>query len=152
MKLNLGCSDNIIEDFINVDIAMSEGVDLIADLSKSWPWVDNSIAYIFAADIIEHLPDKIFTMNEAWRVLANEAILHIIVPTTNGMGAWQDPTHVSYWNINSFKYYQAGSPYRERFAKAYGIKARFNIIQYRLFEDETWKDGEKLSIVLSKLS
>ena len=29
----------------------------------------------------------------------------IEVPSTDGPGAWQDPTHKSYWNHNSFHYY-----------------------------------------------
>ena len=27
------------------------------------------------------------------------------IPSTDGRGAFQDPTHVSYWNENSFLYY-----------------------------------------------
>ena len=29
----------------------------------------------------------------------------IEVPSTDGRGAFQDPTHVSFWNSNSFWYY-----------------------------------------------
>ena len=29
----------------------------------------------------------------------------IEVPSTDGRGAFQDPTHVSFWNENSFTYY-----------------------------------------------
>ena len=29
----------------------------------------------------------------------------IEVPSTDGRGAWQDPTHVSFWNEHSFWYY-----------------------------------------------
>ena len=29
----------------------------------------------------------------------------IEVPSTDGRGAWMDPTHISYWNENSFLYY-----------------------------------------------
>lgn len=43
--------------------------------------------YVRASHIIEHFPDKIFTMNELWRVLKPAGRVHISVPTTEGPGA-----------------------------------------------------------------
>lgn len=91
MKINLGCCDRHLPGFINVD--RCEPADQIADLTEVWPWEDSTVTEIVAHDIIEHLPDKIFTMNEAWRVLMEGGLMRIIVPTTDGRGAWQDPTH-----------------------------------------------------------
>lgn len=129
MRLNLGCSDALVRGYVNVDIC--EPAEVIADLSKRWPWADSSVEEIRAHDIIEHLPDKIFTMNEAYRVLVPGGVLDIVVPTTDGPGAFQDPTHVSYWNRNSFFYYTDGDPHRVRFGKAYGVEARFKVIRER---------------------
>lgn len=47
-------------------------------------------------------------MEEAWRVLRVGGLLDAQVPTTDGYGAWQDPTHVSYWNPNTILYWQEG--------------------------------------------
>lgn len=66
---------------------------------------DNSVGVIRAYDAIEHLKNPIHTMNEAFRVLAPGGFLLISVPSTDGRGAFQDPTHVSFWNENSFWYY-----------------------------------------------
>ncbi len=44
-------------------------------------------------------------MSEIHRVLAPGGWAFIQVPSTDGRGAFQDPTHVSYWNENSFLYY-----------------------------------------------
>ena len=98
MKLNLGCCDAPLGGYVNVDLVPGPGVDQVADLRQSWPWPDNSVEYIRAWDIVEHLPDKIFTMNETWRVLQPGGRVEIAVPTTDGTGAFQDPTHVSFWN------------------------------------------------------
>src|SRR5262249_54797904 len=120
VKLNLGSGQYVLRGFTNVDVVAAQGVE-VADLNKPWPWGDSSVDYVRASHIIEHLPDKIFTMNELWRVLKPGAKADIAVPTTEGPGAWQDPTHVSFWNRRSFLYYEAGSPYREHSARSYGI-------------------------------
>ena len=145
MKLNLGCCDAVIPGFVNVDIVAGPGVNEVADLSMPWPWPDNSVQLVRAWDIIEHLPDKIRTMNEMYRVLAPGGRAEIAVPTTDGTGAFQDPTHVSFWNRRSFLYYEAGNPYRERFANSYGIKARFRTVSERI---DGSVDGPRLTIVL----
>ncbi|MCI0422717.1 MAG: glycosyltransferase, partial [Acidobacteria bacterium] len=144
MKINIGCCDAPMPGFVNVDIVPAAGVEA-ADLRQTWPWPDDSVEYVRAWDIIEHLPDKIFTMNELWRVLRPGGKAEIAIPTTEGPGAWQDPTHVSFWNRRSFMYYEAGNPYRERFAGFYGIHAKFRIDSERI--DQT-VDGPRLTIML----
>lgn len=126
MKLNLGCCNVHIPGFVNVDRV--EPADQIVDLSEFWPWEDSSVEHIVAHDIIEHLPNKIRTMNELHRVLVPGGSVSIVVPTTDGTGAWQDPTHISYWNRPSFWYYTAGNAHRERFGDSYGITARFDVL------------------------
>lgn len=125
LKLNLGSADNYRPGYLNVDRFQYGNVDVVTDLTQRWPWEDGSVDEILAYDIIEHLPDKIHTMNEAHRVLRLGGLFDIIVPTTDGRGAFQDPTHVSYWNRNSFFYYCLGIPEHTRFAAAYGITAKF---------------------------
>jgi SAM-dependent methyltransferase len=144
VKLNLGSSDATLRGFINVDIVPGPGIE-VADLTKTWPWPESSVDYVRASHIIEHLPDKIFTMNELWRVLKPCGRADIAVPTTDGPGAFQDPTHVSFWNRRSFLYYEEGSPYRESIAKPYGILARFHVVRERM--DDTF-DGPVLAITL----
>lgn len=131
LKLNLGACDeqSRVDGFVNVDI--HEGADVQADLRERWPWDDGTVDVILAADIIEHLPDKIFTMNEAFRVLKPGGLFKISVPTTDGRSAFQDPTHVSYWNRNSFWYFTDGDAHRERFGERYGVTARFRVIGER---------------------
>ncbi len=144
MRLNLGCCDNLLAGYVNVDIVGGSGIE-VADLRQQWPWPDDSVEHVRAWDVIEHLPDKIFTMNELWRVLAPGGTVEIAVPTTDGPGAFQDPTHVSFWNRRSFLYYEAGNPYRERFARSYGISARFRTLSEHT---DLSDDGQRLTIVL----
>jgi len=144
LMLNLGCGPSVLPGFVNVDLHPGPNVQ-VADLRQPWPWPDSSVAYLYASHIIEHLPDKIFTMNELWRVLQPGATALIHVPTTEGPGAWQDPTHVSFWNRRSFLYFEAGSPYREGFAERYGIRARLRTVWMSITPTP---DGPQLSILL----
>jgi hypothetical protein len=131
-----------------VDVIAGPGVDVLTDLCQTLPWPDNSVDEIRAWDVLEHLPDKVHTMNEIWRVLRHGGIADLVVPTTEGSGAFQDPTHVSFWNRRSFFYYEAGNRYRERFARHYGISAKFLVVKERT---DGSVDGPRLTIVLQAL-
>lgn len=100
--LDLGGGIDSPEGYTAVDV---RGGDVTADLERRWPFEDGSVGVLRAFDVIEHLRDPVHTMNEAYRVLAPGAFFFIRVPSTDGRGAFQDPTHVSFWNANSFWYY-----------------------------------------------
>ena len=88
--------------YLTVD---QEGADITCDLNDGIPLPDNSVGVLNASHVIEHLRDPIKTMREIHRVLAHGGWAMIEVPSTDGRGAWQDPTHVSFWNEHSFWYY-----------------------------------------------
>ena len=83
----------------------SDRADVQCDLDDRWPLEDSSVGVLRAHDALEHLRDPVHTMNEAWRVLAPGGFFMISVPSTSGKGAFCDPTHVSFWNDLSFRYY-----------------------------------------------
>ena len=145
-RLNLGCADDIKKGYLNVDVHPYNQHVAVVDLRQEWPWDDSSVSEILAFDIIEHLPDKIHTMNEMWRVLRPKGLVHITVPSTEGPGAFQDPTHVSFWNERSFEYYKRNSPYRERFAEAYGVRACFECTH--IIKRDVGADGITLNLTL----
>lgn len=100
--LDLGGRINAWDGFKTVDLMDAE---VIANLEDRWPFEDGSVGVIRASHVFEHLKDPIHAMNEAFRVLAPGGWLLIEVPSTDGRGAFQDPTHVSFWNENSIWYY-----------------------------------------------
>lgn len=111
-----------------------EGVDLhnapiIANLEEDWPFADNSVGALRCQDIIEHIhPNKVVHfMNEAYRVLHHGGLMLIEVPSTDGRGAFQDPSHVSFWNSNSFWYYTKA--YMQNYIKHFGAKCRFQVVR-----------------------
>jgi len=102
LKIDLCGGINKKEGYTSMDL---QNADIIGDLDETWKLDDNSVGLIYANDAVEHLKDPIHTMNEAYRVLKDGGYFIINVPSTDGMGAWCDPTHKSFWNIRSFKYY-----------------------------------------------
>jgi SAM-dependent methyltransferase len=105
LKLDLCCATRKPEGFFGIDIIKFPGVDLAYDLNKGIPLPDNCCSVVRAYDAIEHFSDGMLAMKEIWRVCEDGAIVDILVPSTDGRGAWQDLTHKSYWNQNSFGYF-----------------------------------------------
>ncbi|MBW4578441.1 MAG: glycosyltransferase [Tildeniella nuda ZEHNDER 1965/U140] len=129
MYIDLGCGIHKQEGFIGVDVTGGSGVDVVADLNQRFPFSDNSIDLVRAYDVIEHLRDRIHTMNEIWRICKPNALVDIRVPSTDGRGAFQDPTHISFWNINSFKYYCVEFPAYLELCQSYGFQGAFSVVK-----------------------
>lgn len=81
-----------------------EGAKVTADLRKPWPWRTSSVGAFRACDLLEHLPDKMHTLSEMHRCLVPGGWALTLTPSTSGMGAWMDPTHVSFWNVGAWWY------------------------------------------------
>lgn len=177
MKLNLGCSDRVIEGYIGVDIAPP--ADQIVDLEGRWPWPDSSVDEVLAYDVCEHISaryvavddfslligcgspykrgidGRIHLMNELHRVLKPGAKAIIETPNAaRGVGYFQDPTHVSPWCRSTFKYFEHGSFAHTRLAESYGITAAFRILVMREepspaegFGEQVWKIHAELEAV-----
>lgn len=79
--------------------------DIVCDLEERWPFEDNSVGAFRAFDLLEHLPNKLHTMHEIHRCLVPGGWLLSLTPCALGAGAYRDPTHVSFWVEDSFRYY-----------------------------------------------
>jgi acetyltransferase-like isoleucine patch superfamily enzyme/SAM-dependent methyltransferase len=134
VRVDLGCGARKAPGFIGVDIFPAPGVDIIADLSTAFPFEDNSVDELRAYDFIEHLPDRLRTMNEIWRVCKDGALVDLFVPSTDGRGAFQDPTHVSFWNVNSFQYFAVEHPAYLELCQCYGFQGAFHLESLKQYE------------------
>ncbi len=122
-------------------------ISLGHDLNGPWPLEDSSVGVMRASDAIEHLRDPVHTMNEAWRVLAPGGFFFTLTPSTDGRGAFQDPTHVSFWNSNSFWYYTNAS--LQKYVPA--IKARFQVARIRNVFLSDWHKLHQIPYVEAQL-
>jgi SAM-dependent methyltransferase len=99
-----------------------------------------------ASDFLEHLApgrEIIDFWNEAYRVLAPGGWFVSHTPSTDGRGAWQDPTHLSGWNENSFLY----ATHRDQQQYVDGLHARFQAINVRTGYPSTWHEQHKVTYV-----
>lgn len=140
LKVDLGGGLYPRKGYLTID---KEDADIICDLNDGIPLEDNSVGVLNASHLIEHLKDPIKTMREIHRVLAHGGWAFIEVPSTEGNGAWCDPTHVSFWNEDSFPYYTKQS-------KAQFIRNKD--IRFSSFRLETnWWEGTKIAVVNTHL-
>lgn len=95
MKLDLGCGINKKEGFIGVDSRSFQGVDVVADLTKPWPWADDTVDEVHCSHMVEHLTaeQRIFFVNELYRVLKKGGTATIITPHWASTRAYGDLTH-----------------------------------------------------------
>ncbi len=103
--IDLGGGFNSPKQYKSLDI---RNADIIHRVGESpLPFEDNSVGILRAFDFFEHLPrDKfVWCMNDFYRVLAPGGWILSGTPSSDGRGAYQDPTHINFINQNSFWYY-----------------------------------------------
>jgi glycosyltransferase involved in cell wall biosynthesis len=81
---------------------------------------DNSVGVMHATDVFQKMSNPIQVMRRVSKALIPGGWLFCQVPSTDGRGAFQDPTHVSFWNENSFDYYT-----KSQWAGCIGTPVRF---------------------------
>lgn len=122
--LNLGCGYRKLDGFVNIDNRPECEPDLCQNILKGLPYAESSVDMVRADDFLEHVPQPmmIAVIEEIWRVLKPGGLFASHTPSTDGRGAFQDPTHVSFWNRNSWFYYSDAAH-----RNLYGITAAFDI-------------------------
>ena len=105
-KINLGSGTDYRGGWINIELSHDVIADHYLDVSKDkLPFEDNSIDYIEAIDLFEHILYPTFPMNECWRVLKDGGTLYIEVPYGGTEDYYKDPTHVRPFIPKTFKYF-----------------------------------------------
>ena len=122
LKLNVGAGCALEEGYINCDWVAAPGIDAVFDLMQHWPFDDNSVDEVKAFEVVEHLPNLIHFMDEAWRVLKPDGTLIVRTCPPFVNNAWRDPTHVRPYLPESFQYFDSDSPYH-RWGRLYTDKA-----------------------------
>jgi SAM-dependent methyltransferase len=125
-KINIGCGNDIREDFVNLDVAPLSGVDVVCDITQ-FPWNLPSDQYTLVEmiNVLEHLPDTIKTMEELWRIVRKGGKVVIRVPYWNSMHFPGDPTHVRAFSQHSLNFFDPST--KQGKERPYYSTARFHI-------------------------
>jgi SAM-dependent methyltransferase len=140
-RLNVGCGRNVLEGWINLDAAALPGVDLVADLERvrqrPLDLAENSVQEFLLSHVIEHVRDSLGLMQELWRLAAPGALAVIRVPHGGNDEAWEDPTHVRPYFVQSFSYFSQPSYWRAD----YGYRGDWQPRRVQLLIDRRRGDG-----------
>lgn len=96
LRLDLGAGKaKVGPEWQGVDVRKFPGVDVVADLTKKWPWKTGSVSEVNASHFVEHLDakERIHFVNELYRVLAPGGTAKIVTPHWSSNRAYGDLTH-----------------------------------------------------------
>ena len=109
-KLNLGCGNDILDGYVNLDTASLKGVDVVHDIeSLPLPFIDGEFGEILAKDIIEHV-EYIPVLKELHRIMKPGGKLIITSPHFTSCNFWSDPTHKHAFAVRTFSFFARESP------------------------------------------
>lgn len=114
--LDLGCGKKKKVGAIGVDWSNRHNADIVHDLNKfPYPFKKNSIDLIYIDNCLEHLNEPIKVMEELYRILKINSLVKVTVPYFRSRYAFIDPTHKTFYTINSFDYYDPSCEIYKRY-------------------------------------
>jgi O-antigen biosynthesis protein len=90
---------------------------------------DDSVAILKVYDVLNRVADRAGLFNEAYRVLSHAGLMLTQTPSTDGRGAFQDPSAAAFYNENSFMYLTQAALHDA----IPELKARFQVSHLRTF-------------------
>jgi SAM-dependent methyltransferase len=126
-RLHLGCGRTILPGWLNLDAVAALGVDLVVDLEDCSrgriPLENDSVDEMLASHVLEHVRGILPLMEELHRVAREGCALTVRVPYGSSDDAWEDPTHVRAFFLQSFGYF--GQPFYWR--ADYGYRGDWDV-------------------------
>jgi SAM-dependent methyltransferase len=105
--LDVGCGYRKTPGSIGMDVLENSAADVIADLSGPWPFADGSFDKVVANHVLEHVPEVVHVVQEAYRVLKSGGRFIIRGPHFSAPDmVWSDPTHRRALSIAMFLHFQ----------------------------------------------
>jgi len=123
-KLNLGCGNDYLKNYINADISPAVGADTVFNMEYGLPYKDNTFDEILVNNSLTQIlnPQKfVFIINELWRACKDTGFIQIRVPNAEDICAWQDPMDCRRFTVESFTYMQYDHRRYEQYGRHYGF-------------------------------
>lgn len=125
LKLNIGCGNIKLKEYVNLD-KDDYGQEIKRDVLRGLPFDNNKFDEVYAAHFMEHIrngEDLYFVLSEIWRVCKSKAHFIIIVPHSSCQQAFF-PDHLSFWNEAMLE-----AVVNDPFQRSKGHKYQFKIIE-----------------------
>ncbi|RCK78597.1 MAG: hypothetical protein OZSIB_1319 [Candidatus Ozemobacter sibiricus] len=117
---------------LGLDLLPWTQADIIHDLNQfPYPFPDSTFEGVHADNVLEHLERPIRVMEEIHRITKPGARIEIIVPYFRSKYAFTDPTHRTFFGIDSFAYFDPTHPTSQQYPYT---QARF-AIEKRVFNE-----------------
>ena len=131
-RLNLGCGKLKFDDCVNLDASVDVKPDVVFNLdhtpSVRLPFDEDTFNSVYMSHILEHLKHPLAVMQELARVCSPNAVAIIKVPYGSSDNAWEDPTHLRPYFLDSFGYFsQAAYTVAD-----YGYRGDWTIVEREL--------------------
>lgn len=108
-RLHLGCGRTILPDWVNLDVMPGPGVDVVADLddcaNQPLPFANDTFDEFLGSHLLEHIYHTLPLMQELHRIAKPGAKAVFKTPYGSSDNAFEDPTHVRLYFVNSFGYF-----------------------------------------------
>lgn len=134
LKLDLGGGPNKKENYYGVDHLALDGVDILADLNKSFELLpDNCVESIYSNHVLEHIQNLEGLLREICRITMPGGEIEITVPHFSNPYGYSDPTHIRFFGLYSMYYFVDGSEQPAvRKVPAFYSDIRFHIKQIKI--------------------
>ena len=151
-RLNVGCGQDIRDEWINLDQIELPGVDVVANLDQCaqtpLPLDDNSIDEFLLSHIIEHVAYPLPMVQELYRIARPGARAVIRIPHGASDDAYEDPTHVRQYFHGSFGYFS--QPYYWR--ADYGYRGDWKVEKTELYVPAAGNEGVAADEIMIKVN
>ena len=121
------------EGTIGVDYNASLDGDVNHDLNQyPYPFDDEVVDKVYIDNCLEHLDSPLKVMEEIYRILKLGGEVEVIVPYFRSSSAFIDPTHVHFFTVNSFAYYDPKSEIYKRYGYTH---VKFSVLKIIFHEN-----------------
>jgi SAM-dependent methyltransferase len=121
------------ENVTRLDISKETGADVVWNLNESpYPFVDCEFDKIECYDVIEHVDNIPKVLQECFRLLKPDGVMHITTPHYSSPNSYIDPTHKFHLSFFSFDCFSDEHQY------SYYSNARFKINSRKIMFQGPW--------------
>lgn len=147
LDLGSGTNPNLMDgmDIIHLDMAEGPHVEIVANLNNGIPVPSNIFDRVLAVDVLEHVNNVIFVMDEIHRVLKPDGVVFVRGPVFGSPNHVTDPTHQRGFTIQSFDFFDDTTELGGGHGKMY-TKRRWNIDK-----SEYTSGGQDVAFIMTAL-